>query len=311
MLVHHHYPNLPKLSNTTVTIGIYDGVHLGHLALLNKIVNRAKANNSESIVITLDPHPRIFFNPTQKVSFLTTIEEKIELLKKVGVDHFVILPFNNQLSQLSANDFLKEILVEKLGISHIIIGHDHKFGNQREGDIYFLKEKSLEFNFTLEEIDAEMINDMTISSTQIRSFLVNGEVQKASSLLGRNYSLTGIVVKGNQRGRTIGYRTANIKIENSEKLIPKIGVYAVMVTVEDALFKGMLNIGFRPTFEGKIISIEVNIFDFDSDIYDQKIKVEFVGYIREEQKFASLEALKNQLAIDNDQCSKSLSSIKI
>lgn len=298
MQVYHSVEEVPFIGNAVVTIGNFDGVHLGHAHILESLVQQ-ETNGLQSMVVTMWPHPRKVLHPdAQALRFLTSIEEKVELLHQIGIDHLLIIPFTQAFSELSAYSFVKDILHDKIGVKKIVLGYDHRFGKNREGGLDFLSQHSAEFRFELQEIPKQEVDSLAVSSSKIRQNLETGKLEEAKALLGRNYSLSGLVVEGNKLGRTIGFPTANLSPSFREKLIPKNGVYAVFVHIGQEQFKGMMNIGFRPTVAGSTLSLEVNIFDFNQDIYGQTISVEFVHYLREEQKFPSVEALKNQLQTD-------------
>lgn len=298
MQVFKSLENLPKFKNAIVTIGTFDGVHLGHQKLLERINELAKKNNGESILITFHPHPRFVVQPDCDLKLLNTIDEKIELIEKYKVDNIVVAPFSKEFSDMPAISYVKDFLVENFKPHTLVIGYDHHFGKNRRGNISLLEEYKNIFDYNVEQISKETIQDIDISSTKIREALAQGKVQTANQLLGHQYSISGFVTKGEQLGRKIGFPTANVQLLVDYKLIPKNGVYIVNVKVKNKLFKGMLNIGLRPTIEGLNKTIEVNIFDFDEDIYGDKIEIFLLKYIREEQKFQSLEALKQQLEKD-------------
>lgn len=298
MQVFKSLDNLPQFKNAVVTIGTFDGVHLGHQKLLERINELAKKNDGESILITFHPHPRFVVQPDSDLKLLNTIDEKIDLLKKYKVNNVVVAPFSKEFSNMPAISYVKDFLVENFKPHTLVIGYDHHFGKNRSGNIDLLEEYKDIFGYNVEQISKETIQDIGISSTKIREALAQGKVQTANKLLGHEYSINGFVTKGEQLGRKIGFPTANVQLLVDYKLIPKNGVYIVNVKVKNSLYKGMLNIGVRPTIEGLNKTIEVNIFDFDQDIYGEKIEVILLKYIREEQKFESLEALKQQLNKD-------------
>ncbi|MGB1247576.1 MAG: bifunctional riboflavin kinase/FAD synthetase [Chitinophagales bacterium] len=299
MRVFKNLDNLPAFKNAIITIGTFDGVHIGHQKLLERINKLAKEKQGESILLTFHPHPRFVVNPDDKsLKLLNTLDEKIALLEKYGIDNLVVAPFSREFSQMPAIEYVKDFLVNNFSPDTIVIGYDHHFGRNRSGNIDLLNEYQSIFNYTIEEISKETLADIGISSTKIRHALQEGKVSLAAQLLGHTYSLEGFVIKGKQIGRTIGFPTANIRTEVHYKLIPKNGVYAVEVIYDNTRYKAMLNIGNRPTFEGTNKSIEVHIFDFDDIIYGEKIKVEFVKHLRDEQKFDSVDLLKNQLNQD-------------
>ena len=290
--------------SSVVTIGTFDGVHKGHQKVFDKVINASKQSNLSSVVLTFFPHPRIILNKYNDIKMIDTLDEKIDHLEKIGIDHLIIHPFDKKFSLLSADQFIKEYLVDKLKLKHIIIGYDHRFGKGREASITDLKEYSSEFNFVVDEIDAQEIEKIAISSTKIRKSINEGDLETTRVYLGRFFSLTGKVVKGDGLGKQIDYPTANIKIEENYKIIPKDGVYYIKTTIDNKLYNGMMNIGHRPTIGSKEKSIEVNLFNFNRDIYDKIISINVIKKIRDEKKFSSIEALKAQLAKDQEHCLK-------
>jgi riboflavin kinase / FMN adenylyltransferase len=285
-------------SNAIVTIGTFDGVHIGHKKIIEKLVSQAKKRNCESIVLTFFPHPRMVLQQHDNIKLLNTIGEKSELLEKTGIDNLIIHPFDKEFSELSAEEFVKTILIDKLKIQKIIIGYDHRFGKNRSANIDDLIVFGEKYNFEVEQITVEEINQIAISSTKIRNFLLSGQIVEANSYLGYNYFISGKVVKGKQLGRTIGFPTANIHIEEDYKLLPKKGVYIVKSVINNKTIFGMMNIGNRPTLDGNTITIEVHFLNFDLDIYNENIVVEILDFIRDENKFDSLDSLKNQIEKD-------------
>jgi riboflavin kinase/FMN adenylyltransferase len=281
-----------------VTIGTFDGVHIGHRKILERIIHSAQELDCNSIVLTFFPHPRMVLQEGSDVKLLNTMVEKIALLEEIGIDNLIIHPFDKEFSRLTAEEFVKEILVDKLHIQKIIIGYDHRFGRNRTADINDLIHFGKEYGFEVEQISAQEINDNAVSSTKIRNAILEGNSTLAKEYLGYNYFFSGTVVKGKQLGRTIGFPTANIHIEEDYKLIPKNGVYVVKGTCNEETLFAMMNIGTRPTVEGKNQTIEVHFFDFDKDIYNQHITIEIQEFIRDEHKFESLDALKNQIQKD-------------
>jgi riboflavin kinase / FMN adenylyltransferase len=282
-----------------LTQGTFDGVHFGHKKILKQVVSEALNIGGESVLLTFYPHPRLVLSPDNNdLKLLSTIEEKVELVSDLGIDYLIIIPFTKEFSQLSAAVFVKNILVDKLHIVKLIIGYDHRFGRGREGGIEQMKELAQQHDFELSEILAQDIADSIVSSTKIRNALLAGDVQLANKYLGTRYVISGKVEEGHQRGRTIGFPTANIRVNSSFKLIPLNGVYAVWVYIDKKRYSGMLNIGYNPTFEDKKWSIEVHIFDFNKNVYHMDISVEFVARIRSEQSFASINALISQLKVD-------------
>lgn len=285
-------------SPTLATIGTFDGVHLGHKKILDLLIQNAHALNCESLVLTFFPHPRIILQEDSEMKQLNTLDEKITLLNDLGIDNLVIHPFDKEFSRLTAEEFVKEVLVETFKIKKIIIGYDHRFGRNRTANIDDLMVFGKIYNFEVEQISAQEINEVSISSTKIRNALLEGNVELASNYLGHHYSLSGIVCKGKQLGRTIGYPTANINIEEPYKLIPHNGVYIAKCLINGKTVFGMMNIGTNPTVDGKTQNIEIHFFDFNQDLYGKKITVALLKRIRNEQKFESVEALKNQLNAD-------------
>jgi riboflavin kinase/FMN adenylyltransferase len=283
---------------TIVTLGTFDGVHLGHTAILDKICTIAKQENLESVLLTFFPHPRLIISNDSEIKMLNTMAEKAMLLEQKGIQNFIIHPFDKLFSELSPREFVEQVLIKQLNIQKIIIGYDHKFGKNRAADFNDLIAFGKEFGFEVEEISAKQVNEVSVSSTKIRDSLLEGKVSLANEYLGYAYMLSGIVVNGNQLGRTIGFPTANIEIPESYKLIPKYGVYLVTAIVNKKAVFGMMNIGIKPTLGGNLLSIEVHLLHFSEDIYGQKIQVNVIERLREEQKFESLEALKLQLEVD-------------
>ncbi len=305
MSVFYHISELSSLTNSIVTIGTFDGVHLGHQKIIKRLVELKQKQGGEIVLFTFDPHPRKVLFPEQKdLKLITTTQEKCEILKLFGVDYVLVYPFTKEFSKMQAQDYISDIIVKGLKTKTLVIGYDHRFGSNREGTIDTLKELSNIYNFEVEEIPAQEINQLNVSSTRIRKAIEEGDVQTANDFLGYSFFITGTVVKGKQLGRMIGYPTANIFIENADKLIPKIGVYAVNVIYKGITYQGMLNIGTNPTTDlDNKIKIEVNIFDFNQDIYGETLKIEFVKWIRNEEKFANLDELKQALAYDKIACS--------
>ena len=281
-----------------VTIGTFDGVHIGHQEIIKKLVQHAKENNSESVILTFFPHPRMVLQNSSTIKLLNTIDEKVELLQENGLDNLIIQPFTKEFSRLTALDFVRLILVKHLQTKKLIIGYDHRFGRNREGNFEQLREFGGAYAFDLEEIPAQEIKDITISSTKIRTAIENGDIKKANSYLGYNYMLTGEVVSGKALGRKYKYPTINIYIKETHKLIPKSGVYIVETTINNEHYYGIMNIGKRPTLNGKRKTIEVHLLDFDKSLYGEKIKVGLLIRLRDEHKFDSIELLFDQIQKD-------------
>ena len=291
-----------KPKNAIVTQGTFDGVHVGHKQILANIVQLAKEQNGQSIIVTFHPHPRqVLFKDENNIKLLTTLEEKIDLFTEIGLDYLIILPFNEILSKMSAANFVRDILVEKIGVKTMVVGHDHRFGKNREGSFDDLKEYAEIYSFEIIEIAAHDINQAVVSSTKIRTSLVNGDIATATLFLNRYYSITGKVIDGKKLGKTIGYPTANIEVVNNDKLIPANGIYAVKVTHLNTVYNGMLSIGNNPTIANAKWSIEVNIFDFDKTIYGDELTIYFIARMRDEVKFGDLNDLKMQLKADESE----------
>jgi riboflavin kinase/FMN adenylyltransferase len=284
-----------------VTIGTFDGVHLGHQKVILRLQEFAKQHDGETVIFTFHTHPRLVTSPNENnLRLLTTLNEKIKLFEKYGIDHLIIYTFDKNFSELSYSEFVEKILVEKIKTHCLVVGYDHKFGKNREGGFDYLKKCAEKHKFEIEKLDALLVEEDSVSSTKIRNALQNGEIEKANHYLGYQFTLHGEVVEGKQLGRKLGFPTANIEASDKYKIIPGYGVYAVNVELNGANYNGMLNIGTRPTFNKNADnrSIEVNIFDFDGDIYGKEITLNFVGKIRDEQKFENIEMLVNQLEKD-------------
>lgn len=282
---------------TTVTLGTFDGVHLGHKKIIERLTKFSPSENT-SLVLTFFPHPRMVLQGDSELKLLNTIDEKAALLEKAGLENLIIHPFDQSFSELTAEEFVKNILVDQFNIGKIIIGHDHRFGRNRSADIHDLTAFGKKYHFDVEQISAQEIDEVSISSTKIRNALHDGNIALANEYLGYSYFLTGTIVKGKQLGRTIGFPTANLKIDQNYKLIPKNGVYIVKSSIDGKIVYGMMNIGTNPTVNGQTQTIETNFLDFDADLYDKNLTIELLHRIRSEEKFESLDALKNQLAQD-------------
>lgn len=301
MQVHTALNQLPAFKKAVITIGTFDGVHNGHKQVLHALKSTAQSVGGESVLITFDPHPRkVVSSAILGIRLLNTLEEKKKLLEKEGIDHLVIVPFTEKFANLSATEYIEEFLVAHFHPHTIIMGHDHQFGRNRQGNYALLASKAEQFGYLLKEIPKQVVEDITISSTKIREHLSRAAIAAANQLLGYPFFFSGRVVHGNKIGRTLGYPTANLKIEDPEKIVPGNGIYAVYARPEgsDHLLKGMMSIGFRPTVDGKSRVIEVNIFEFDREIYDELLEVHMVAYLREEKKYESLQGLIEQLGID-------------
>jgi riboflavin kinase/FMN adenylyltransferase len=294
----HSINDFRTTKKTILTLGTFDGVHIGHKKILERITQNTENGKYESLVLTFFPHPRMVLQEKSEIKLLNTISEKTKLLEQTGIENLVIHPFNESFSRLTAEEFVHTILVDQFHIHKIIIGHDHRFGRNRTANIDDLIAFGKEYGFEVEQISAQEIQDVSVSSTKIRKALDEGNIALANDYLGYSYFLTGEVVKGKQLGRTIGFPTANINIQEEYKKIPKNGVYVVRTFINEKEVFGMMNIGFNPTVNGEKKTIEVNLFDFDSDIYGHKIEVCLLEYLREEQKFGSVDLLKEQLNQD-------------
>jgi riboflavin kinase / FMN adenylyltransferase len=312
MKVFNSFENLGEIQNPVLTIGTFDGVHIGHQKIIQQINQEADKLNGESVLLTFYPHPRIVLNPKNHgLSLIQTQKEKLKKLERFGLKNVIVIPFTPEFANLSAEDFVLKYLVEKLKVKNIVIGYDHQFGKNREGGVNFLNKLSVKHNFQVTEIPAQEINDVNISSTRIRKAIENGEIDVANEYLGETFSFDGEIVKGKQLGRTIGFPTANIKILDTTKIIPSNGVYQVSIEIKGTKYYGMMNIGERPTVsDSGIKSIEVNIFDFNDEIYGEIVAVCIFEKVRNEIKFDSIDDLKNQLIIDEKHCYNLISTIK-
>ena len=299
MKIYHNIDDFVPTKPVVLTQGTFDGVHYGHRRILQRVVNEAKKIGGESILLTFYPHPRLVLYPQDNdLKLLSTLSEKGKLVRDIGIDHMIVLPFTKKLSRLKPEFFVRDILVTKLQVRKLIIGYDHRFGRNREGDLVAMTRYAKDYGFELEEIPAQDVDESIVSSTKIRKALISGDVAEAHRYLGRMYSLSGKVVHGSEKGHELGYPTANIEIESEYKLIPANGVYAVEVNLASGKMGGMLNIGYNPTFPDKNWSIEVHIFEFNDDLYNQDLEIAFVQRMRDEIKFDSREQLILQLKKD-------------
>jgi len=299
MRIYHHIDEFVRLNNAVVTIGTFDGVHLGHRKIISGIKELAESSGGETVLLTFFPHPRMILHPEdESLKLITTINEKAELIEQLGIDHLIITPFSRDFSNQTAEEYIRDVLVNIIGTKKIVIGYDHRFGKDRLGGLADLQRLGPVYGFEVEEIPEQDINEVAISSTLIRAALLNGDIELANTFLGYPFFITGRVVRGDQIGRQIGYPTANIVIDEKYKLIPSDGIYAVKVIIKSAVYRGMAYIGSRPTVNGATRNIEVNIFDFDEDIYNQTIRMEFYNFVRSDARFASLNELTEQLAKD-------------
>jgi riboflavin kinase/FMN adenylyltransferase len=309
MQVHRNLEQLPTFKNAIITIGTFDGVHLGHQQIIKQLKEEAISNNGETVIITFHPHPRkIVSSVPGDIKLLTTLEERIQLLEATGIDHLVVVPFNNKFSNQMADEYITDFLYKNFRPHTLIIGYDHRFGKGRKGDYHLLEDYGSKLGFTVKELSEEVLNEVIVSSTRIRNALLQHDIATANNFLGYHYFFSGTVVEGNKLGRTIGYPTANLHIESEEKLIPADGIYACEVFIQHSTsniqhnLKGMMYIGNRPVVDGKHRTIEVNIFDFDEDIYGETLFVYMHDYIRGDVPLNGLEELKQQLSKDKIDC---------
>ena len=301
MKIYHNINEFKAINNAVVTIGTFDGVHLGHRKIIERLKELADECNGETVILTFFPHPRMILNPEdESLKLINTMKEKAELLEKLGVDHLIITPFSRDFSNQSPESYIRDVLVNTIGTKKIVIGYDHRFGKDRQGNLTALQQYAPVYDYEVFEIPEQDINDVAVSSTLIREALLNGAIELANNFLGYPFYITGKVGRGDQIGRTIGYPTANIMIEETYKLIPDDGIFSAKVIIRGESYKGMAYIGSRPTINGITRNIEVNIFDFDTEIYGEEISMQFYNYVRGDVKFDGLEGLKIQLAKDKD-----------
>jgi riboflavin kinase/FMN adenylyltransferase len=298
MKTFHSVESFSSKKPTVLTIGTFDGVHIGHKKILNKLITTAKSQSLESLVLTFFPHPRMVLQKDSNIKLIHTIEERTSILAEIGLQNLIIQPFSKGFSRLSATEFVKDILVKKLHVKHIIVGYDHRFGRNRSANIENLREFGAIYDFTVEEISAQDVNEVAVSSTKIRKALTEGDIQTVNKYLGDSFELKGTVATGKGIGRTINFPTANIAITEEYKMIPKNGVYIATATVENKTYQGMMNIGNNPTVNGTSQSIEIHLFNFNKDIYEKNISIKILKHLRSESKFDSVEALKQQLKKD-------------
>ncbi len=308
MNVYNSIDNFPGTANAVVTIGTFDGVHIGHQQIIRNLRKLAAETHGETVLLTFFPHPRMVLQPDDNdLKLITTMVEREELLRSFGIDHLIIQPFDKEFSRISATEFVRDQLMQKIGMKTLVIGYDHHFGRNREGSYKDLEEMAPVYGFRLEEINEQVINHVAVSSTKVRKALLEGDITAANQLLGHRFSFRGKVVEGDRIGRTIGFPTANIEIPEPYKLIPAIGIYAVQVQLDNVVKNGMLYIGTRPVLDGKTLRIEVNIFDFDDDIYGKEIRIIFVSRIRGDMPIKDLQKLKEKLNEDKAAATKILS----
>lgn len=299
MRVYKDSSEFVKEKKAVITVGSFDGLHIGHLKILEKLLDISRKINGTSVLLTFEPHPRSVIAKDFTLKILTTLDEKKLLLEKIGIENLIVQKFTKEFSQMTSDEFIKNILVDNIGTAHIVIGHDHKFGKDRLGDEEKLRSLGKQYNFDVTSVDAETIDEQVVSSTKIRNALADGDIQKANLFLARKYSLSGTVVKGTQRGRLLGFPTANIQLDDENKAVPKNGVYVVSCSCRNENFFGIMNIGFRPTFENnEQLIIEVYLLNFNDDIYGESISINFIKRLRDEKKFESKEKLINQIELD-------------
>lgn len=298
MQIFHSVSDFRSSAPTVVTVGVFDGVHLGHLEMLNRLIAYANQFDYQTVVVTFEPHPKLVLPNQKELKLLHTLDEKLERFRLAGIDSVLVIPFTTEFAGISPRNFIKNVLVDTIKIKHVITGYDHFFGQDRKGDFDLLNQMGNENGFTVDELPMISVVSQTVSSSTIRQTLLEGNVEQAEKMLGYAYSISGEVVAGNKIGRNIGYPTANLKPNSLHKLIPSQGVYSSYIELEGKTWKGMTNIGFRPTLDAKNLTIETHIFDFDSDVYGKEISVSFVNRLREERRFSGLEALKKQLEMD-------------
>ena len=298
MKIHDGVDSFKKISKAVVTTGTFDGIHLGHKKILDTLIKIGRDTNSETVIITFEPHPRIALFPDYELKLINTKSENIELFKRYNIDHIIFQKFDKNFSRITSLEYIRDILYKKIGLGELVIGYNHHFGRNREGSITNLKEYADLYGFNVHMVQPYRLNEIEISSTKIRNAIQAGELELVNNYLGYNFKLSGLVIKGEGRGTSLGFPTANIVINNVHKIIPRDGVYAVYIYYEQDKFKGMLNIGYSPTFNQNKKSIEVHIFDFHKTIYNKSITLEFVKRIRGEKKFDKIENLKEQLSSD-------------
>ena len=310
MNIYSDISEIEKDTNSVVTVGTFDGLHIGHFDILNEVVDTAKRMNCRSVVVTFEPHPRTVVSKGYDVKLLTLLYERIKQYKKVGIDNLLIINFTDEFRQITSEEFVINYIVNGVGVKNFVIGYDHKFGKDRGGDEHTMREYGKKYGFDVTLVPAKTINGEISSSTKIRKLLNNGDVTSAAVYLGRNYSISGEVIKGVGRGRKLGFPTANIEIKDDKKLIPLIGVYVVSVEIEEQTYYGMMNIGIRPTFDnGSQTVIEVNIFEFNEEIYNNELMINFLKRIRDEKKFNSKEDLIEQIKLDKKEAENFISTL--
>ncbi|RFS19768.1 bifunctional riboflavin kinase/FAD synthetase [Chitinophaga silvatica] len=311
MQVHRDLDQLPEFHNAVITIGTFDGVHAGHRFIIEQLQQAARQCGGETVIITFDPHPREVLQPKpNNIRLLTTLPEKIALLKQAGINHLVVVPFTKAFSEMPAISYLEDFLIKRFRPHTIIIGYDHRFGHNREGGLELLEKEQQQYGFQLIEIPKQIVHDLTVSSTKIRNSLHEGSVKLANELLGYTYFLSGTVTHGDKMGRQLGYPTANLQLTDDRKLIPAEGIYAVLASINGGTpLPAVMSIGNRPTFNGTDLRLEVHIFNFNEDIYDQEVNVSFIDYIRPNKKFDAIDALIQQMDKDSAEAKRIISEM--
>ena len=304
----HGIENFPVDEASIVTIGTFDGVHLGHQQILKQLIETSQKSKLKSVLLTFFPHPRMVLQPDVSIRLIQTIEERERALAKTGLDYLIIHPFSAEFSRLSADDYVKQVLVEQLNVQKVVVGYDHRFGRNRTASLEDMYHYADIYDFEVIEIDAKKIDSTAVSSTKIRKAIDEGNIELANTYLGQSFTLEGMIVHGGKRGRELSYPTANIDLQNPHKIVPKQGVYLVKSNLEDRVIYGMMNIGTKPTFDITMPSIEVHFFDWDGDLYGQVVQVELLKWVREEQKFGSVEELQAQIQADEQYCRSYIST---
>ena len=304
----HGIENFPVDEASIVTIGTFDGVHLGHQQILKQLIETSQKSKLKSVLLTFFPHPRMVLQPDVSIRLIQTIEERERALAKTGLDYLIIHPFSAEFSRLSADDYVKQVLVEQLNVQKVVVGYDHRFGRNRTANLEDMYHYADIYDFEVIEIDAKKIDSTAVSSTKIRKAIDEGNIELANTYLGQSFTLEGMIVHGDKRGRELSYPTANIDLQNPHKIVPKQGVYLVKSNLEDRVIYGMMNIGTKPTFDITMPSIEVHFFDWDGDLYGQVVQVELLKWVREEQKFGSVEELQAQIQADEQYCRSYIST---
>ena len=302
----HGIENFPADEASIVTIGTFDGVHLGHQQILKQLIDTSRKSKLKSVLLTFFPHPRMVLQPDISMRLIQTIQEREKALQKTGLDYLVIHPFSTEFSRLSADDYVKQILVEQLNVRKVVVGYDHRFGRNRTASLEDMYHYADIHEFEVIEINAEKIESTAVSSTKIRKAIDEGNIELANTYLGHSFTIEGMVIDGDKRGRELSYPTANIDLQNPHKIVPKQGVYLVKSNLEDRIIYGMMNIGKKPTFNAAMPSIEVHFFDWNGNLYGQAVQVELLKWVREERKFNNVEELQTQIQADEQYCRSSI-----